>query len=388
MMTIKDFIFSEKRSDRIKQHLLFWFCYWVFLTLLHAPAPGPKHRIDFFWNLPFAAVYSFFVEVPQVFFTYTLISFVLPKYLLKSRYFFSFLWIIFFIILTGIISYPLQRYAHPIIAKAILPEQFIPTGFFMGQDFRLDEFIGCFKGTLVAAAAACSVRLVKHWHLKEKRSLELLKEKTQAQLQLLRAQVHPHFLFNTLNNIYSKAQNESPASAKMIMELSHILRYVLDEGKQALVPLERELQMLVDYITLEKMRYDDKLDLYLSLPSQTEDLYIAPLLLLPFVENSFKHGTSRMLNNLWINLKIELNETSLAVKLMNGKRPYQDEHVTRAGRGIENVKKRLELLYEGKYDLQILEDDEVFIVNLTLALTKAIPSADDTRAHAKIEYAL
>ena len=110
----------------------------------------------------------------------------------------------------------------------------------------------------MAANAACSIRLVKYWHLKEKRNLELLKEKTEAQLQLLTAQVHPHFLFNTLNNIYSKAQYESPGSAKMIMELSHILRYVLDEGKHELVPIENELQMLTDYIHLEKMRYDDK----------------------------------------------------------------------------------------------------------------------------------
>jgi len=184
-------------------------CYLFFLTLLHAAIPGPNSA-GFFWNLPFAIVYSFFVEVPQVFFTYALISFVLPKYLLKSKYFLSFLWIIFFMILTGIIGYVLFRYANPVIAKTILPARFVRTEFFTPQDFTIENFIGSFKGTLVAAAAACSIRLVKYWHLKEKRSLELLKEKTQAQLQLLRAQVHPHFLFNTLNNIYSKAQNESP----------------------------------------------------------------------------------------------------------------------------------------------------------------------------------
>jgi LytS/YehU family sensor histidine kinase len=226
------------------------------------------------------------------------------------------------------------------------------------------------KGMLVAATAICSFKLLKYWHLKEKRNLELLKEKTEAQLQLLTAQVQPNFLFNTLSNINSKAQKESPGSAKMIMELSHILQYVLEEGKHELVPLENELQMITDYIHLEKMRYDDKLDLHLSLPSKMADIYITPLLLLPFVENCFKHGTSKMLKNPWINLKIELQGTSLVMKLMNGKKTSFVTHNVRKGTGVENVKKRLELLYKGKYDLRLNEDEEVFVVNLKLELVQ------------------
>jgi len=377
-MKIRDFIFSEKKSDRIKRHLLFWGLYWVFLTFLHATGPGGKPRIDFFGNLPFATVYSFFVLVPQVFFTYALISFVLPKYLLKNKYALSFFWIIVFAILTGILNYIMLKFVNPIIARSILPARFA-TGNMGGVGDHFLDFITCFKGTLVAASAACGIRLVKYWHLKERKTFELLKEKTEAQLQLLRAQIHPHFLFNTLNNIFSKAQNESPGSAKMIMELSHILRYVLDEGKNALVPLEKELQMLVDYINLEKMRYDEKLDLHISLPSNTEEMHIAPLLLLPFVENCFKHGTSKMTHNPWINLKIELNETSLTMKLMNGKITSIDTGDRIRGTGIENVGKRLELLYKDKYNLQIDEDDEVFIVNLALELITIKTAATDNR---------
>jgi len=378
-MFSKDFIFSEKKSDRVKRHLLFWLLYWVSLTFLHATTPG--------YNFLYAILYSFSVEVPQVFFTYALISFVLPKYLLRNKYFFSFLWIIFFWLVTAVMTYVMLKYANPLAAKTILPTQYMVEGNLGGGNLIM-ALIVCLKGTLVAPAAACSVKLVKHWHLKEKRSLELLKEKTEAQLQLLRAQVHPHFLFNTLNNIYSKAQNESPGSAEMIMELSHILRYVLDEGKLELVPLENELQMIVDYINLEKMRYNDELDLHLSLSSNTEDVYIAPLLLLPFVENSFKHGTSKIVRNPWINLKIELNGISLMMKLMNGKKNFEAIDDGNKGTGIWNVKKRLDLLYKDKYDLQIIEDDEVFVVNLTLQLTKAMTRDGDYKEiTTKIEYA-
>lgn len=380
-MTIREFIFSEKRSDRINRHLLFWFCYWTFLSFLHATSPA--------MDVPYAILYSFSLIVPQVFFTYALISFVLPKYLLRSKYFFSFLWIVLFAIMTAILNYAILKYFTSKMIETIWHGRFflgrnssgVPNNFFMA-------FLVCFKGTMVAAAAACSIRLVKHWHLKEKRSLELLKEKTEAQLQLLKAQVHPHFLFNTLNNIYSKAQNESPGSAKMIIELSHILRYVLDEGKYGLVPLEKELQMLTDYINLEKMRYDDKLDLHVSLPSSAEGVYIAPLLLLPFVENCFKHGASKILNHPWINLKIELKATSLVMKLMNGKKSSRDTHDRRTGTGIEKVKKRLELLYKDKYDLQINEDEEVFVVNLTLELVMTTdPTVFDAPINTQLEYA-
>jgi LytS/YehU family sensor histidine kinase len=267
-----------------------------------------------------------------------------------------------------------MKYVFAGIAVDILPEKFRlsspkPAARPVDRNLLLAR-MATLKGTVMVATAACSIRLFKYWHLKEKRNLELLKEKTEAQLQLLTAQVHPHFLFNTLNNIYSKAQYESPGGAKMIMELSHILRYVLEEGKHELVRLENELQMLTDYIHLEKLRYDEKLDLHLLLPSKAAEVYITPLLLLPFVENCFKHGTSKMLNNPWINLKIELQDTLLVMKLMNGKKTSPDTHNGREGTGIVNVKKRLELLYKDKYDLQINEDEEVFVVNLKLELVE------------------
>jgi LytS/YehU family sensor histidine kinase len=270
----------------------------------------------------------------------------------------------FFLLVTGALAYFLVNYVFP--GKSS----------YHVSDKLWVNLVSYTKGMLVAATAVCSIRLFKYWHLKEKRNLELLKEKTEAQLQLLTAQVHPHFLFNTLNNIYSRAQDESPGGAKMIMELSQILRYVLDEGKQELVPLDSELQMLTDYIHLEKMSYDEKLELHLLLPLKTTDLYITPLLLLPFVEYCFQHGISKTQNKPWINLKIELQDRSLVMKLMNGKETTQDANKDREATGMESVIKRLELLYRDKYELQINEDEEVFIVNLRLELAKissAIP---------------
>ena len=156
----------------------------------------------------------------------------------------------------------------------------------------------------------------------------------------------------------------------MIMGLSDILRYILYEGQKPLVPLKQELTMVTEYISLEKIRYGNKLDTYELTPEKTEGLYIAPLLLLPFAENCFKHGASKTLQNPWIYLTIEVEDTTLTMKLMNGKATATEDGHTTTGIGINNVRQRLELLYKDKFDLQIREDEEMFVVDLKMDLTR------------------
>lgn len=387
-MINREFIFSEKKSDRIKRHLLFWVCYCLYFTFFHAIGSGPP-EISNFRNIPYSSWETFHMLVPQILFTYVLIDFIVPAFILKRKYILSVVWIIFFLAVAFVLTFILLNYVFAGITVNILPEKFMlskprppATNFMLARVVAL-------KGTVMAATAACSIRLFKYWHLKEKRNLELLKEKTEAELQLLTAQVHPQFLFNTLKNIYSKTQFESPGSAKMINELSHILRYVLDEGKHGQVPLENEIKMMSDYINLERMRYDEKLDLHVSMSSKTDNIYIAPLLILPFVENCFKHGTSKMLKNPWVNLRMEVNGASLFLKIMNGKKSTTGQHNGRKGTGISNVRKRLDLLYKDRYTLEINDYEEVFVVNLSMQLTKinSAASIQTQKTTSAISYA-
>ena len=130
----------------------------------------------------------------------------------------------------------------------------------------------------------------------------------------------------------------------MIMGLSDMLRYILCESQKPVVPLKQELMMITEYINLEKIRYGNKLDVHVLLPDKPDDIHIAPLLLLPFVENCFNHGTSNMLLDPGINLTIELKDTVLVMKLMNGKASLIDNIQGRSGIGINNVRQRLDLL--------------------------------------------
>ena len=147
----------------------------------------------------------------------------------------------------------------------------------------------------------------------------LAKENANAELQLLKAQVHPHFLFNTLNNIYSFSLNQSPQAGTLVKKLSGMLGYMIHECEEKLVPLEKELKLIQDYMGLEKVRYGKRLDMQVEIHGDFENKFIAPLLMIPFVENSFKHGTSQMLQHPWIKLEITTVRNQLFFKLSNSK---------------------------------------------------------------------
>jgi sensor histidine kinase YesM len=370
-MSIQEFIFSEKRSDRIKQHLLFWAVWYPYITLTHAANPMGYPEMAFFKNPLYTFSESFFVVFGQLPTVYLMLYVVFPKLILKKKYLAGLAWIIVLWFLCGALNLILLgKVMQPFLSIILPPENIPATPRAPGMSFFM-AVIATNKGAATITASAMMLKFGKHWYHHQRRSLQLQKEATEAQLQLLTAQVHPHFLFNTLNNIYSKTQKESPGGSQMIMGLSDLLRYILYEGSKAVVPLEKELQMILEYINLERLRYGNKLDVHYLITDDTKGLYIAPLLLLPFVENCFKHGTSSVLQNPWINFTVEVKGTRLVMKLMNGKSNIASSDPANRGIGIDNVRKRLNLLYKNKHELEIREEQDVFIVDLSLQLVRA-----------------
>ncbi len=363
-------IFSDEWTYRIRRHLLYWGVWYVFMALTHAANPQGIDEVAYFKNPVFTFTEAFFVTVAQMPMVYSMLYFVLPHLILKQRYVLAFLTIFLLWLFFGAMNIYLMTDRMPHWLSAILPEQYVAKTPRLGAVSFYMAVIATNKGAFAMAAMALMLKFIKYWYLKDQRNLQLQKENSEAQIQLLTAQVHPHFLFNTLNNIYSQTQTESPKGSRMIMGLSDMLRYILYEGNKRLVPLDKELTMITEYINLEKIRYGNKLDVHVLIPDKTKDLYIAPLLLLPFIENCFKHGASNMLQDPWINLTVEMKGTQLVMKLMNGKMPLNVDPNPGKGIGINNVRQRLELLYKDKYDLQIREDEEVFVVDLKVELIK------------------
>lgn len=192
-----------------------------------------------------------------------------------------------------------------------------------------------------------------------------------AELSLLKAQIHPHFLFNTLNNLYALTLNKSDNSPGVVIGLSQILRYILYECNTATVPLDKELQMIERYISLEKIRYGSHLEVNMSLSGNLENHNIVPLLLLPLVENSFKHGISKLAEDGWINILASIKDNGFTFKISNNKlssADIMDPPSDYGNIGLFNIRKRLAILYPGKHDLKIIDEEDVFVVVMKITL--------------------
>ncbi|WP_209860738.1 histidine kinase [Chitinophaga sp. OAE865] len=193
-----------------------------------------------------------------------------------------------------------------------------------------------------------------------------------AELNLLKAQLHPHFLFNSLNNIYSLSLEKSEKAPEVILGISNILRYSLYECNSQQVLLKRDIEILKDYIRLEQIRYEERLDLNVFISENTSSLQIAPMLMLPLVENAFKHGTAGTIDMPWINIQLHISENSLTLNISNSKPDSPLASNDSSGRiGIRNVQKRLDLLYPGKHSLKFFDEEDCFItlLHLNLSLT-------------------
>ena len=206
--------------------------------------------------------------------------------------------------------------------------------------------------------------IIKQWRLTEQRAAKAEADRANAELSFLKAQINPHFLFNTLNNIYSLAVTNNENTAPSIMKLSNIMRYVTDEIGEDFVPLDSEIQCMTDYIDLQRMRLGKNMIVDLFISGNTIDRKIAPLILMTFIENVFKYGISNHESAaITIKLSVEGREIHFYClnKLFNTKR-----NVERTGIGLSNTRQRLQHLYPGKHSLKIDTNNGFYTVQLTL----------------------
>jgi sensor histidine kinase YesM len=360
------FVFSNRLPIRLSRHVVFWVVLYLgqasVLTLL------PKFLTVFGDN-----TFTEYFLVPvlylpaQLLMVYSLLYFVIPRFILTSRYRQALLWTLTLMLLSSTIAALMYATLFDTVRAHFYVFRNMPFERARIVDYIPFGFASGFRAVLNVAGFAAAIKLMKYWYENEYRNTVLQREKLEAELQSLKAQLHPHFLFNTLNNIYSITENISLLASDMILRLSGLLRYMLYECNHPFVTLSQECKMIEDYITLEKMRYR-QLDCSVQLPAATDQALIAPLLLLPLVENCFKHGTSQVLRQPWIKIQAELKANTLVVKLINGKPASKTPAGPTDGIGLTNLKKRLELLYPGKHELSILVEEDVYIVNCKIDL--------------------
>lgn len=335
-------------KQRLLMHFFFWlavilFCFFVFR---HGRPIGRTLQI----NLGFLPGHMFFV--------YSLNYFLFPRYVLKGRLF------------AALAGFAIM------LAIALIYMRFADV--YITHNSGATSMLGRYNYPRVIYALfsigwiGVTIRLVKHAYIEQERKHRLEKEKLTVELRLLRSQLHPHFLFNTLNSLYAMTLEQSKQAPEAVLRLSALLRYILYECSPPIVPLEREIEMVKYYIELEQMRFGERLDCSLSFTGDLANRSIAPLLFLPFVENCIKHGISEQLDKSWVSLYLHVEENTLSFKLINSYAPGATTDPSSSGLGLLNVRRRLDLVYPENYTLFLLPEEDTYLVHLTIRLPDVV----------------
>lgn len=343
-------------SNRVLQHIVFW-CFYLLIYTVNFAQKG-----NYAAELRTSAILLPF----HLLFTYTQLYLLIPKLLLKRKFIMYALLTIAFLKIVTALNY--MFYGKFIFqAKFGTPHPAYDwTIFFL---YRLGELRAAFSFFMICGLAV-SIKLLKKWFYEADRNKKIEKEKLLIELEMLKAQVHPHFLFNTLNNLYSLTLIRSDKAPLVVTHLSDLLRYMLYECNEKEVPLEKEIEILKKYVELEKLRYGSRIDVSFSASGNIKDNLIAPLILIPFVENSFKHGISEQMDQCWVNLHLHADGNDFTFNLSNSLGTDRTRPAY-GGIGLQNIKKRLELIYPGRYSLSFNEEAETFSVKLKIQLTPA-----------------
>ena len=242
-------------------------------------------------------------------------------------------------------------------------------------DYHVVLATGSHFPLLAAAGVVACLHVYRHWWRREQDNARLAQENYQAELQLLKAQVHPHFLFNTLNNLYALTLKQSDQAPEVVARLTGLLRFVVEQGDAPLVALADEVSLLRDYLALEQLRYGPRLTLDFAAGAMPATGRIAPLLLLPLVENAFKHGAAEQLGPARIRVALAVAGPEFTCVISNSRNPGPAPAAGRTGIGLRNVRQRLALLYPQRHRFEVLDEEETFTVRLALRLPDGATSA-------------
>jgi two-component system, LytTR family, sensor kinase len=345
-------------------HILFWFGYHFMWWTLRIGSPiGVLESL----LLPHAAVKFLFYMGFQMAGVYFNLYFLVPRLFEKERY----------------TSYILTFLLTIIVCAAL-----ITTGYYFG-DYISDktfkelygtdpDFFALFSGgalqsTAAAMTLAMSIKLAKNWIESRRKQQELEKEKLETELMFLKSQMNPHFLFNTINSIFVLIHKNPMMASESLAKFSDLLRYQLYECNEQQIPLGQELGYLENFIELQELREDhNRIHLNLAIaPYATGNYMIAPFVLIPFIENAFKHVSRKNDQSNWIKMQLGFEKKQLCLSIVNSISSIHHsstEAVRHSGIGLKNVKRRLDLIYPAKHELIIHQDENQFRVTLHLEL--------------------
>ncbi len=340
-----------KKIIRIAIHTLFWFCAWFFFFFYYKR----YSEVNIFTltasiiNLiaAIAAVYTFnYHLIPTILLKNKLVKFIALAFVAIVMFFYIQLLLTLFLVVKSLY-----------IENRLFPEMI--------------DVVMLFFNMFFVVFVAIAIKFYKRWNEKDFREQQVQKEKVEAELQMLKTQINPHFLFNTLNSIYVLAMKKSEQTANVVMKLSDILDYILYRIDAPKIDISSEIRIIENYIELERIRFTERVNLKFTSNFKSKNFQIPPMLIIPFIENAFKHGVAKSIDKSWLNITIEETDHMLHIVVSNSKRQNTIKSEV-GGIGLLNVKKRLDLLFGDGYILDISEKNNRFDVHLSIPLIQLI----------------
>ena len=239
------------------------------------------------------------------------------------------------------------------------------------QGYFIERQGDIFLSTLLIALGSCGFKIINDWAFHQREKQELQKRSLESELNFLKSQINPHFLFNTLNNLYALTLKKSDDAPEIVLKLSEMMRYMLYECNEKRVMLSKEINYLRNYLDLESIRQGSKVNIEFTSTGSVDSQKIAPLVFIPFVENCFKHGLKNEIGDGYVKIEINASYTDLNLKVVNSKAsslPSPASIKKSGGIGLLNVRKRLDLHYGEHYNLEIKDFPNEYIVKLYLKL--------------------
>lgn len=345
--------YSGESRITLKHHIIFWLVYFILNTL----------RWGSFFNDYYYAfktgILGFMIHMSLC---YLNIYFLMPKFVFKKKYVTYIILLVTALFVALLLKFNLT---YLLISHNVWPE-----GPEVLDHLTLNYSIDMMIGELYVITFVTAIKVTLDWIYEHKRVTDLEKTNLETELMFLRSQISPHFFFNTLNNIYSLSLEKSKKTPQIIMKLSELMRYLLYETKNKRISLEKEILCIQDYLDLERLRYGEQLELEMNITGAIEGKQIAPLMLLSFIENSFKHGVNKSIGKVKIIINFKIVDDFLYFSISNPTpklENYNEINKKPVGIGLKNVKKRLELGYKKEdYDLKINSDENSFYVNFKI----------------------
>lgn len=356
---LKDiFQFSRFTDYEIKpaHHVIFWAIYFLFNTL----------RWGSYYEDYLLSIKGNILGFPiHMFLCYITIYLLLPRFIYRKKYTLFALFLLILIFCMVIIKFELTYF---LISNNVWPEGPKTTS------LTANYIVQMMLGELYVISFVAAIKITIDYLSTNRKAAKLEQSKLETELRFLRSQISPHFFFNTLNNIYSLTLEKSDKAPDVVLKLSELMRYLLYETKNKRQSLEKEIICIHNYLDLERIRYGDDLDINMEVSGDISGKKISPMLLIPFVENAFKHGVNENIGKVFISIKLEVKNDYLYFEVANSisqrrKKSLPLQLKPNGGIGIKNVKKRLEIGYTPKeYDLKIGKKNGHFLIQLKLKL--------------------